>query len=158
MKKSILYFSCLLTVAAVACNDANDKHDGHGKASGPRTLVDSLKKSLDDDHIVGMSKMGKLTRAEQTTRRLLDSIAKLPASSEKAAATYKNQLDTLQKELSYAEAAMDKWMMEYREDSLANDEAERIKYLRAEQLKVTKVKEAILSGLQKADSLIKGKF
>ena len=49
-------------------------------------------------------------------------------------------------------------MIEYKEDSMMNDAEERVKYLSSEKLKVTKVKEAILSGLQKADSLIKGKF
>ena len=49
-------------------------------------------------------------------------------------------------------------MVEYKEDSLMTNVEERVKYLSSEQLKVTKVKEAILSGLQKADSLIKGKF
>jgi len=158
MKKSVLYFSALLIAGIVACNDADNDHSGHGKDIGPRTQVDSLKESVDEDHIIGMSKMGRLTRAEQTTRRLLDSLAKLPAKTRQAAEPFKIQLEALQKQLSEAESAMDKWMVEYREDSLVNNIEERVKYLSSEQLKVTKVKEAILSGLQKADSLIKGKF
>lgn len=145
-------------VNMVACNDAETDHSGHGKDNGPKTRVDSLKESVDEDHIIGMSKMGRLTRAEQTTRRLLDSIAKLPAKARQAAEPINTELKTLQKELSDAESAMDKWMIEYKEDSMMNDAEERVKYLSSEKLKVTKVKEAILSGLQKADSLIKGKF
>ena len=159
MKKSaFFYFSFLLVVTVVACNDAENNHSGHGKDNGPKTQVDSLKESVDEDHIVGMSKMGRLTRAEQTTRRLLDSIAKLPAKARQAAKPLSLELETLQKELSYAESAMNKWMVEYKEDSLMTDVEERVKYLHSEKLKVTKVKEAILSGLKKADSLIKGKF
>jgi len=158
MKIPVFYFSVLLVVSIVACNDAENDHSGHGKNNGPRTQVDSLIESVDEDHIIGMSKMGRLTRAEQTTRRLLDSIAKLPARARQAAEPFTVKLETLQKELSDAESAMDKWMVEYREDSLQNNVEERIEYLSSEKLKVTKVKEAILSGLQKADSLIKGKF
>ena len=68
------------------------------------------------------------------------------------------KLDSLQKELSYAEFAMNKWMEEFNMDSALNNAKERIDYLHSEKLKVTKVKESILSSLQKADSLIKAKF
>ena len=145
-------------ISIVACNDAENDHSSHGNDNEPKTQVDSLKESVDEDHIIGMSKMGRLTRAEQTTRRLLDSIAKLPAKARQGAEPFNNELKTLQKELSDAESAMDKWMVEYKEDSLMSDVEERLKYLNSEKLKVTRVKEEILSGLQKADSLIKGKF
>jgi len=158
MKKSIFYFALLVAVSIVACNDAANEHNRHVKGKEPKTLVDSLNEAVDDDHIIGMSKMGRLTRAEQTTRRLLDSLAKLPVKARQAAEPFKNKLDSLQKELSYAEAAMDKWMKEYKMDSLINNVEERVRYLSSEKLKVGKVKEAILNSLQKADSLIKEKF
>ncbi|MEP7376293.1 MAG: hypothetical protein ABI675_23045 [Chitinophagaceae bacterium] len=160
MKKLIFYFGFLVTVSIIACNDAENEHNGHGKDNEPKTQADSLMKDLMDGHNIGMAKMGKLTRAEQTTRRLLDSVATLPAKARQAAEPFKTKLDSLQKELSYAEIAMDKWMKELKEDSAINnmEMEERIKYLISEKLKVTKVKEAILSGLQKADSLIKDKF
>jgi transcriptional regulator NrdR family protein len=53
---------------------------------------------------------------------------------------------------------MNKWMDEFKFDSAVNDVKERINYLGEEKLKVTKVKEAILNGLQKADSVLKEKF
>ena len=158
MKKSIFYFTFFVIVSIVACNDAGKEHTGHGKGNEPKTQADSLMKDVMDGHNIGMAKMGKLTRAEQTTRRLLDSIAKLPAKARQAAEPLKTKLDSLQKELSYAEFAMNKWMEEFNMDSAISDAKERINYLGAEKLKVTKVKEAILSGLQKADSLIRGKF
>ena len=49
-------------------------------------------------------------------------------------------------------------MEEFNMDSAVNDAKQRIDYLGSEKLKVTKVKEAILNSLQKADSLIKDKF
>jgi len=148
----------LATVSIIACNNAENEDKGHGKKNEPKTQVDSLNQTVDDDHIIGMSKMGKLTKAEQKTRRLLDSIAKLPVKARQAAEPFKNKLDSLQKDLSYAESAMDKWMKEYKMDSLVNNVEERVKYLSSEKLKIGKVKEAILNSLQKADSLIKDKF
>lgn len=160
MKKSIFFFAVLVTISIVACNDDANEHKGHGKDYGPKSQADSLKKAMDDDHIIGMSKMGRLTRAEQTARRLLDSISQLPSKARKAAEPFRAKLDSLQKELSYAEMAMEKWMRELERDSVINqmEMEEKIKYFSSEQLKGEKVKENILKGLQKADSLIKDKF
>jgi hypothetical protein len=160
MKKSIFYFTFFLAVGMIACNNGANEHKGHGKDNEPKSQADSLKKAIDDDHIIGMSKMGRLTRAERSAGRLLDSISKLPAKARQAAEPLKAKLDSLQKELSYAETAMDKWMNELKRDSVVNqmEMEERIKYLVSEKLKASKVKENILKGLQKADSLIKDKF
>ena len=158
MKKSIFYFAVLVMISVVGCNDAANEHTGHGKENAPKTEADSLMNDVMDGHNIGMAKMGKLTRAEQTTRRLLDSIAKLPSKARQAAEPLKTKLDSLQKDLSYAEFAMNKWMEEFNMDSAVNNAKQRIDYLGSEKLKVTKVKEAILNSLQKADSLIKDKF
>lgn len=158
MKKSIFYFALLGMISAVGCNDAANEHKGLGKDNEPKTEADSLMNDVMDGHNIGMAKMGRLTRAEQTTRRLLDSIAKLPAKARQAAGPLKTKLDSLQKDLSYAEFAMTKWMDEFNMDSAVNDAKQRIDYLGSEKLKVTKVKEAILNSLEKADSLIKDKF
>lgn len=158
MKKFIFCFGALITICLVACNDAANGHKGHGPGNEPKTQADSLMSDVMDGHNIGMAKMGKLTRAEQTTRRLLDSIAKLPAKARQAAEPLKTKLDSLQKDLSYAEFAMNKWMEEFNMDSAVNDAKQRIEYLGSEKLKVTKVKEAILNSLEKADSLIKDKF
>ena len=158
MKAFQAALTVLVIVTIIACNDEANEHNGHGKANEPKTQADSLMNDVMDGHNTGMAKMGKLTRAEQTTRRLLDSIAKLPAKARQAAEPLKTKLDSLQKELSYAEFAMNKWMEEFNMDSAVNDAKERINYLGSEKLKVSKVKEAILNSLQKADSLIKEKF
>ena len=160
MKKSIFYFVFLVTISIAGCDDAANDHKVNAKENEPQTEADSLKKAVDDDHIIGMSKMGRLTRAEQTTRRLLDSIEKLPVKARQVAAPFKNKLDSLQKELSYAEMAMEKWMRELKRDSVIDNMnmEERIKYLSSEKLKVSKVKENILKGIQKADSVLNNKF
>ena len=158
MKAIHLFVIAFFTISITACNSIDNNHNGHLQTNEPKTKADTLLKEVDDDHITGMSKMGRLTRAEQTTRRLLDSIAKLPAKARQAAEPVKVKLDSLQKQLSYAEFAMNKWMNEFNMDSSVNNMQERVNYLGSEKLKVSKVKEAILSSLQKADSLLKNKF
>jgi len=49
-------------------------------------------------------------------------------------------------------------MNEYNMDSALNNANERMKYLDEEKRKVSSIKENILNGIQKADSLIKAKF
>lgn len=158
MKKLILPFVVSIFIGLVSCNNSEDSHSNHASRNEPKTKADSLMKDVMEGHDIGMAKMGKLTRAEQTTRRLIDSIAKLPAKARLAAEPLKVKLDSLQKDLQYAEFAMNKWMDEFKYDSAVNDIRERINYLGEEKLKVTKVKESILNGLQKADSLLKEKF
>lgn len=158
MKKIIAFFASVFALLLLACNDSNTDQNGHERNNKPKTQADSLMKDVEDGHNIGMAKMGRLTRAEQATRRLLDSIEKLPAKARQAAAPLKVKLDSLQKDLSYAEFAMNKWMNEFNMDSAINNAEERINYLQSEKLKVSKVKEAILGGLQKADSLLKEKL
>ena len=155
MKKIFPWAVVLCVIFVTSCNE-NDS--GQGRDAGPKSRTDSLLSDVMDGHNIGMAKMGRLSRAEQSTKRLLDSIAALPAKARQAAEPLKIKLDSLQKELSYAEFAMNKWMDEFNVDSAVENAKDRIKYLEEEKLKVTKVKEAILSSLQKADSLLKAKL
>ena len=152
MKKLAFCTMILPVIFAMACGN-----DGE-QTKRSTTQVDSLLDDVLEGHNIGMSKMFKLTKAEQTTTRLLDSIAKLPGKSRQAAEPLKAKLDSLKNDLSYAEFAMNKWMDEFNVDSAIDNAKERIKYLEEEKLKVTKVKEAILRSLQKADSLLKVKI
>ena len=152
MKKIV--FCVLIPAVIFAMSCGNDS----GQTKRSKTQLDSLLDDVMHGHNIGMSKMGKLTRAEQTTNRLLDSIAKLPEKARQAAEPLKVKLDSLKSDLSYAEFAMNKWMDEFNVDSAIDDAKERIKYLEEERLKVTKVKEAILNSLQQADSLLKVKL
>lgn len=153
MKKLGFLSFAFMTLVFVSCNNNSSKE----KSPQART-ADSLYKNVMEGHDIGMAKMGRLTRAEQTTRRLLDSIQKLPAKAKQAAEPLRVKLDSLQKDLSYAEFAMNKWMEEFNMDSALNDIDQRIEYLQSEKIKVSKVKEAILGGLEKADSVLKSKF
>ena len=85
-------------------------------------MVDSLWKKIDKVHIDGMKRMPKLATLQNTIQKSLDSISKLPSKAQQAAAGTKAKLDTLLKDVDYANFAMDKWMKEFKFDidSIAN--------------------------------------
>lgn len=158
MKKIIYILPIALVFAVAACN--NDKDEPGVEATG-KTMeqqADSLWEQVMEGHDIGMAKMTRLEKAQEAVQHAIDSIGKLPSAAKSAAASLKSDLDSLQKDLRYASFAMDKWMEEFNAD-IKNKAADvRIKYLNEENLKVSKVKEAILGSLGKADSLLKTKF
>ncbi len=153
MKKIARFLFIATLFSLCACNNS-----GGDKTSDNKATADSLEDEVMDGHNVGMAKMIKIDKAQAEVNRLIDSISKLPAKARDAAQPLKARLDSLLKDLDYAEFAMNKWMEEYNFDSAKDNIEERIKYLTEEKLKVDKVKDAILGSLQKADSLVKAKF
>ncbi|MFT3677943.1 MAG: hypothetical protein QM781_18770 [Chitinophagaceae bacterium] len=136
-----------------ACNNERKKDT----PSAETVLADSLNKLVDDVHIKGMAKMARLSKMQQRTQQLLDSLGKLPAKAQKTAAPVKEKLEGLLKELNYADFAMDKWMTEFyvaHKDTLKDKLSARIEYLRDQQTVAGKVTDAILGSLQKGDSLL----
>lgn len=150
--KSIVFATLLLATLA-ACNNGSEDHSQHMGNKQPKTQIDSLEQQIDEGHIVGMSKMARLTRLQQRTKAMVDSLEKLPAKAKQAALPYKQKLEALLKDLDYADFAMTKWMNEYQMDSLVNDTKARAEYLLSEKNKVDKVKSAILNSLERADSI-----
>ncbi|MEP6647928.1 MAG: hypothetical protein ABJC12_12640 [Saprospiraceae bacterium] len=156
MKISNLCLSILVTIAA--CTNSDKKQD-HGMMSNePVTQADSLMKDIDDGHMFGMSRIGKLHNLKKDVQRIIDSVAKLPGKAQQASAPYIDQLKSNIKDLEYADFAMEKWMTEFEMDSAINNIGQRIKYLTEEKMKVANIKEAIASSMQKADSLLKAKL
>jgi hypothetical protein len=156
MKKVILILSALFSIAIIACNNTDKKTEEN---NDPRkALADSLANEVIEGHDVAMPKSMKIPDLQKETKRLIDSVSKLPAKAREAAASYKVKLESLLTDLSYADSSMSKWMDEFKYDSAENNIEQRIKYLTDEKLKVGKVKEAVLGSLQKADSLLKAKF
>jgi uncharacterized UPF0160 family protein len=161
MKKNCFGLIVLIITGMIACNNGDKKSDRPGGThKKPKTSVDSLLLQIDDGHINGMSKIGTLHNAKKTIRALIDSIARKPAGAKQKAAAYLASLNAVIKEIDTADYAMEKWMPEYynNTDTLADNINERIKYLNSEKIKINKIKEAILTSLLKADSLLKVKF
>lgn len=154
MKNNIAFLLAAGILLAAACNNP-DPTPGNAVV---KTKADTLLDEVNDGHNIGMARMGQLTRTQQETSRLLDSINQLPSKLQAAAASYKSGLEKLRQELNYAESAMDSWMSEFKWDSTFASNDSKISYLETEKEKVTKVKEAILGSLQQADSLLKKKL
>ncbi|MEI9909520.1 MAG: viral A-type inclusion protein [Bacteroidota bacterium] len=155
MKKAFLVSSAFLLLVITACNNADKKT---GDIKHPMTKADSLEKDVLDGHDIAMPKSMKIPDLQKETKRLIDSLGKLPAKAREAAAPYKEKLEALLKDLDYASFAMDKWMEEYSFDSARDNIEQRIKYLTEEKIKVNKVKEVVLGSLAKADSILKAKL
>jgi hypothetical protein len=155
MKKNVFLLLAGWLVLSSACNNTGGDPGSHVPA---RTKADTLQDEVNEGHNIGMGKMGRLTRAQQEVTRLLDSVSKLPAKTQQAAAPYKARLESLLQDLNYADFAMNKWMNEFKWDSTFADVKSKIRYLEPEKEKVTRVKEAILHSLQKADSVLDRKF
>jgi len=111
-----------------------------------------------DGHDVGMAKKGRIDYMKEQAQRMLDSIAKLPAKAQEAAAPMKAKLEKTLDNLKSSWEGMEKWMTEFDMDSAKNNLQERIHYLTEEKLKVSKVKEDILTSLRRADSVVKSKL
>ncbi|MES1221880.1 MAG: viral A-type inclusion protein [Bacteroidota bacterium] len=155
MKKVALPFICLFLIVYTSCN--NESKNAQPETS-PKTAADSLMHDVMDGHNEAMAKMGKLNRMELEVQNIIDSIEKLPAKAKAALSSYKIKLDTALVHLRSAKEGMDKWMDNFNMDSAITNMEQRVKYLTDEKLKVSTVKESILSSLAKADSLIKSKF
>ena len=156
MKELLTFLLLTALINTTSCNNSESEgdHSGHN-AKEPKTKADSLMMQVMEGHDAVMPKMGKVRGAQKEAQRLLDSVSALPAKAQEAAKTLKQELETLINELNYADFAMDKWMVEFNMDSAKDNMEQRIQYLTDEKMKVTKVKEAVLNGLAKADSLLK---
>lgn len=149
--KKLLYSLCaILFIGLLACNN-----DGKGSK---QVLADSLEKEVLEGHDIAMPKSMKIPDVQKEVTRIIDSLGKLPAKTQQAAAPFKKKLDSLLIDLSYADEAMNIWMKEFDFDSAKNNIEQRIKYLADEKLKVENVKKAVLGSLEKADSLLKARF
>ena len=153
-----------LSLVLFACN--NDKATtGSDAAGSPQSQADSLEKIVVEAHDIAMPKWHKIPEIQKEARRLLDSLAKLPAAARKAAEPYMANLNGLVKDLDSANLKMESWMDAYGQKimSLNADTTlaalqEKISYLTSQQVEVGAVKEAVLQSIAKADSLLKAKF
>jgi SMC interacting uncharacterized protein involved in chromosome segregation len=144
----------------MACNNSNNAGviDNNNSNKSTKTHSDSLMDEVMEGHNIGMAKMSKLNERKKEIRHVLDSISKLPINIQKSFTQYKMQLDSTFNRLTFADYAMEKWMEEFNMDSAANNEEKRAEYLESEKIKISKVNEAMINSLQKADSLLKKKL
>jgi DNA repair ATPase RecN len=160
---SILMTSSLLFV--VACNNDSGKSTKTASEPTRKAVADSLENEVIEGHNVVMPKSMKIPKIKKEAERLLDSISKLPARAQVAAAPMKARLQDLVKNLDSAYNSMEKWMedfghkmQEFNADSAKSRIEERIKFLSEQKISIGTVKEAVFNSLSKADSVLKTKF
>ena len=141
----------LVALLLFACNNET----GTVVKSGQQTLIDSLVMDVNKGHNLGMARMGKLTRYQQSTQQLRDSIAALPAAARTRMDGYLRQLDTLQRQIDSADLSMNKWMEEYSFDTLADNPELKATYLSGEKIKVEAMVGLIQQAISKGDSLLR---
>jgi hypothetical protein len=134
----------------ISCNNSADSVRKTG-----RTYSDTLMDEVMKDHNIGMAKMSKISEAQKRVQLAIDSIQQLPDHLRRNVTAYKIQLDSTLNKLRYADYAMNKWMEEFNMDSAKDNEEKRIEYLKSEKIKISRVKDAMLSSLKSADSLFK---
>lgn len=152
MKKILFAFSALLIICA--CN-SNKKPE---RETTDLTPLERLKHEIDDIHIEGMSKMAELTKLEQRTKKILDSLSTLP--DKEPITSMKKGFESLAAELKQAEEGMDNWMNDFysKPDTLDDDESEKKKYLEDQKSVARQIRDAITNGIRKADTLISRTF
>ncbi len=146
----ILIIVVYLTACKNAPSEQTERTDGFTPVL--KTKEDSLYHEVMQGHDIGMAKMSKLRKHITRVQHELDSLKKLPPK--KIDNKYQQALLDLQEELTYADHAMFTWMEEFKVDSARADNNKRLVYLESEKLKVEKVRDNILTSLQRADSLL----
>lgn len=149
-----LIFIICTCIAIIVCNDQASKTDRKNAYSEtPATREDSLNKDIEDAHNVAMAKTGRLRKSIEDVKIKLDSLNKVSAS--KRDKNYQQALVNLQEDLDYADNSMNLWMDGYKPDSVFTNKELRIQYFQSEKDKVMKIKDNILHGLHRADSLLR---
>lgn len=152
-KISLSIYLVLVTVFIfAACQSADDSSTRkNGYTPELKTKEDSLFHDVMEGHDAGMARMNVISKYLDKTKTALDSLQKLPI--EKVDILYRQDLLDLQEKLSNAKNAMNSWMDGFKIDSAKGNTALREQYLENEKEKINKVKDDIMKGLEKADSI-----
>lgn len=142
MKNYILFLAIALLSS---CNNTNQQPVDNN-AAVVKTLSDSLYKSVMEGHDRGMAKMGEITRLRNLIRQQQDSIQNLKIKNPGRV----SMLDSLARDLIYADELMYKWMTEFDPNKAGNTEEEKAAFYKKEKEKVDTVEARINNSIQKA--------
>ncbi|MFT4093198.1 MAG: viral A-type inclusion protein [Niabella sp.] len=135
----------LLVGALASCNSSSAPEN-----EPAQSLSDSLLTEVLAGHDVAMPKMMKLERLQKEAQNEADSLRKKGGANPARI----KQLDSLVHTLSQADGAMHAWMNGFKYDSLKDNEVQREAYLKGQLAAVNKMKDLVVAGIQKADSVL----
>lgn len=143
-----------IVVALFSCNSENDSAAHRENGFTPAaTREDSLNHDIMEGHDVAMARMSKLDDYLAKTKHALDSVEALP--NEKLDILFRDDLISIQRSLDSARLSMNAWMDGFKPDSAEQNKEVHLKYLESEREKVMKMKNMVLSSLQRADSMFR---
>ena len=138
-------FYSYLMMGIIICSCAEDEPQRKNAYSEPlKSTEDSLFHEVMEGHDAGMAKMGRITRYLEDLEIKTDSLIRL-----KKNVTF---YDSLRSELKEAQEQMNKWMNEFKIDTLKQNAEQRLRYLEEEKHKVTVVRDKILNSIRRYDS------
>ena len=152
MKKIILFASFFGLLVSCSNPPSSPPERTNGYTHDLKTKEDSLMQDIMDGHDAAMAKMGRLAAYGRQAKQKADSLAKLNAAADQPLL---KSLRNLADELQASENKMNAWMEKFAIDSAKNDRARRIRYLQSEKAKMTMVRNEVLAGIARADSLLK---
>lgn len=148
--KIYFYLFLLIILASCAEDPSNERKDGFSDTG--KNPEDSLFQDVMDQHDEAMAKMGRIAGYRKQFDAKIDSLKKVKSTAKEL---IKKKYQEISAELKKAEDGMNNWMQEFSIDSAQENIERRLQYLATEKVKVTRVKEEILSALSKADSALK---
>ncbi|HLG40774.1 MAG TPA: hypothetical protein VI461_13940, partial [Chitinophagaceae bacterium] len=84
MKKTAFLLAALFCIFIIACNNSDDNKKEE-VSNMQKAKADSLEKEVMEGHDAAMPKSTKIPKLRQEAKRLIDSIARLPAKAQEAA-------------------------------------------------------------------------
>jgi hypothetical protein len=145
------FFTCILILGLFGCGSEEaeqERKDGYTPVL--ETREDSLFHDVMEGHDEGMAKMGKLMRYQRFTRGAIDSLNRLPNA--KADPGLIDRYSEILQQLVLADDAMNRWMGNFKADTLKDNIPARERYLLSEKLKVEQVRDLILEAERVGDS------
>lgn len=131
-----------------SATNATHSHSNHAQAetTSENPEVAQLEKEVLAIHDEVMPKMDDLMRLKRK--------AKVQLAKDSVSSSQKQPLQTLIQELEAADEAMMHWMRNYDHDLQGKLPEEKLNYLQAEKVKITKVKQQMLQTLAKAEKTV----
>lgn len=124
-----------MSVLLLACGSGSVGDAAQNNSSIPKSKSDSIYKSIMDGHDLAMKKMGAIAQYSNLIKQYKDSLIKRSSQD-----ILKNaSLDSALQELTAADDAMNKWMVEFDPDKAGADEPAKLQFFTREMEKITAV-------------------
>jgi len=148
MRKTLLPALLILAISFTGCTKKSEEH-AHHESEEPTVSTDPNKPLYDSVMAVHDLVMPRMDEMFKLSESLKDKIAKTPSLPNDQKVMIQTAIDSLEN----ANEGMMVWMRQFKPAEGSTDAAAARNYLNQEMVKVTKVKESMLSAIEKAKAL-----